>query len=93
MATRVQLPQTLRDYCREQAQIEIDATNVGEVLDGLKQRFPTLYRSICDETDRVRQHISFFVNQEWIPIQMANSRSRNITGDDVVTIWTAVSGG
>jgi molybdopterin converting factor small subunit len=64
---------------------------VRAVLDQLGQSHPALYRSVCDETGSVRQHVNLFVNN-------AHMRDREgmdtaLASGDIITILPAVSGG
>lgn len=67
------------------------AADLRGVLEELEARFPSLYRSICDETGSVRRHVNLFVNSD---------NSRDLRGidtilapGDVITILPAISGG
>jgi MoaD family protein len=92
MTITIQLPATLRAYCPDaQAEHCVSAPTVREALGQLERSHPAVYRSICDETGALRQHINLFVN---------NTYARNREGldtalqpGDVITIMPAVSGG
>lgn len=89
----VQIPGMLRNYCRDHSEIAVAAGTVGEALSQLKREHPALYGSICDETDRVRQHINLFVNSDFVPARTSAGLGMTVVVGDVLTIWTAVSGG
>ena len=57
----------------------------------LEQRYPSLYRNICDETGAVRRHMNLFVNTSHVRDREGLDTAL-VTGD-VVTILPAISGG
>jgi len=61
------------------------------VLDELERSYPSLYRSICDETGAVRRHVNLFVNASHIR-DREGLETALVPGDEV-TILPAVSGG
>ncbi len=91
-AITVHIPAPLRECCQGASEIALSSfPDVRALLRELESRYPSLYRSICDETGAVRRHINVFVN-------INNIRDRNgvetaLGPGDVVTIMTAVSGG
>jgi hypothetical protein len=89
----VQIPTSLKIYCGQRAELNVIGNSIEEVLSFLSEEHPDLYQSICDETGSVRQPINFFVNSQWIPVHEASGRNAKIEIGDVLTIWTAVSGG
>jgi sulfur-carrier protein len=87
----IQVPSVLRADCGGTAALSLSAASVRAVLEELEGRYPSLHRSICDETGSVRRHINIFVN-------MSHIRDRDgldtaLAPGDVVTILPAVSGG
>jgi molybdopterin converting factor small subunit len=91
MTITIEVPSMLRAYCDGAAQLSLSAPSVRAALDQLEQRHPSLHRSICDETGRVRRHVNLFVN-------LSHVRDREgldtaLAPGDVVTILPAVSGG
>jgi molybdopterin synthase sulfur carrier subunit len=69
----------------------MSAPSLRAVLEQIEQRYPALYRSVCDETGAVRRHVNLFVNT-------AHMRDRDgletaLNPGDIITILPAVSGG
>ncbi len=87
----VSVPTPLRDCCDGASELTLPATSLMAVLEDLERRYPSLHRSICDETGKVRKHINLFVNPD--NIRDRNGLDTPIEPGDVVTIMTAVSGG
>jgi sulfur-carrier protein len=91
MAITIRVPTVLRRDCDGETELSLSAPNVRAALLELEQRYPRLYRNVCDETGAVRRHVNLFVNT-------AHVRDRNgldtpLAAGDVVMILPAVSGG
>jgi molybdopterin synthase sulfur carrier subunit len=85
------VPGLLRHCCDGVSELTMPATSVRAAFEQLERRYPSLYRSVCDETGAVRKHVNVFVNS-------FNSRDVNgldtaLVAGDVITILPAVSGG
>ncbi len=85
------VPGVLRSCCDGASHLPMSAATVRDAFEQIEQRYPKLYRSVCDETGSVRRHINIFINSD-------NSRDREgldtpLAAGDMVTILTAVSGG
>ncbi len=93
MSIAVRIPNLLRDYCNGIGSIDLSASNVESALLELKQNHPELYGCVCDETGSVRRHINLFVNSEFVPVRGQSGLLTPLESGDVLTIWTAVSGG
>jgi MoaD family protein len=86
----VLVPDTLRP-CAGASELTLAATSVRAVLEVIEQRYPALYRSICDETGTVRRHVNLFVNTN--NMRDCSGLDTALVPGDVVTILPAVSGG
>ncbi|HEY6196627.1 MAG TPA: MoaD family protein [Candidatus Eisenbacteria bacterium] len=87
----IRVPAALRDCCAGRSSFPLAAPTVRVVLEELEQRYPPLYRSVCDETGAVRRHINVFVNTS--SIRDREGLDTVLEPGDTVTILTAVSGG
>lgn len=88
---KVHVPAPLREYSKGARELSLCASTVRGALEGLERNYPPLYRSVCDETGRVRRHINVFVNSSHIR-DRAGLDTELVNGD-VVFILPAVSGG
>lgn len=91
MTITIQVPSVLRSCCNGAAELSLSATTVRAALEQVEQRFPELYRSICDETGSVRRHVNLFVNSSLVADGEALDAS--LAPGDVIMIFQAVSGG
>ena len=91
MAITVRVPTVLRRECDGAAELSLAAPSVRAALLELEQRYPKLYRSVCDETGAVRRHVNLFVNTSHV--RDRDGLDTALAAGDVVTILPAVSGG
>jgi molybdopterin synthase sulfur carrier subunit len=87
----VHVPGALRAHCEGASKLLISAPSVRAVLEEFERRYPDLYRSICDETGKVRRHVNLFVNTSHVRDQAGLDTP--LAPGDVLTILPAVSGG
>lgn len=85
------VPGLLRHCCGGAAELTMPAANVGSALEQLEARYPSLYRSVCNETGAVRRHVNLFVNAD--NIRDLDGLDTVLVAGDVLTILPAVSGG
>jgi molybdopterin converting factor small subunit len=90
-AVTVHLHSALRKYCGGAADLPVSATTVRAALVEIEQSWPALYPSICDETGALRRHLNVFVNDDHVRDRQGLDTA--LKPGDVVTIFTAVSGG
>ena len=93
MRITVEIPPMLRDYCNQRDEISVAATTVQAALSELKQSYPDVYLGVCDETGSVRRHIHLFVNSQFVAVRDPLTLQTKLKSGDVLSIWTAVSGG
>ena len=91
MNITIHVPAALRPCCQGASELALSAPSVRAALEQIEHSYPSLYRSICDETGTVRRHVNLFVNT-------AHVRDRDgldtaLVPGDIITILPAVSGG
>jgi molybdopterin converting factor small subunit len=91
MTIRIQVSASLSGYCGGPSELTLSAPNVRAALKQLEQRYPALYRGVCDETGAVRRHVNLFVNSSFV--RDAQGLDTELVPGDVLTILPAVSGG
>lgn len=85
---KVWIAQPLRSYTGEARFVEVEGSDLREVLDHLEQRYPGIRFRMIDEQDQIRQHIHIFIGQ-----QMAHSLEEAVPPGQEVMIVAALSGG
>ena len=91
MSITIHVPATLRDCCKGASKLLVSASSVRAALEELERSYPSLYRSVCDETGTVRRHVNLFVNTSHV--RDREGLDTTLLPGDVVTILPAVSGG
>ena len=91
MAITIHVPAVLRHCCKGASKLFLSAPSVRAALDQLEQTYPSLHRSVCDETGRVRRHVNLFVNTS--NVRDGDGVDTVLMPGDAITILPAVSGG
>jgi molybdopterin converting factor small subunit len=90
-SVEVFVPSPLRQYCDGARKLMLSAATVRATLEELERSYPPLYRSVCDETGAVRQHINVFVNSTHM--RDREGLDTALASGDTIIILPAVSGG
>jgi molybdopterin converting factor small subunit len=91
MTITIRLAAALRAWCAGASDLSLSAPTVRAALEQIGRHHPSLYRSICDETGRVRRHVNLFVNTS--DVRDREGLDTPLAPGDVLTILPAVSGG
>jgi sulfur-carrier protein len=85
---RVRIPTPLRSYTAGDANVTADGATVAEVLADLDRRYPGIRFRVVDEQDRLRDHMTVWLDGE---------RCRDLTAPvghlDELVLMQALSGG
>ena len=87
----VRIPTPLRRLTQEKDEVDISASNVGELIDKMEQQFPGIKDRLCDENGQVRRFINLYVNNE--DIRFLEGTSTSLNEKDIVSIIPAIAGG
>ncbi|MBX5469336.1 MAG: MoaD family protein [Thermoleophilaceae bacterium] len=91
MAVTVKIPTQLRNVTGGEAETQVeDASTVGEVLDGLYERYDGLRERIAEDGD-LRRFVNVYVQGE--DIRFLDGLDTPVEDGDEVTILPAVAGG
>lgn len=91
MTIAIHVPAALRAECAGATELLVPAGTVRGALEELERSYPSLYRSVCDETGAVRRHVNLFVNTDFVADRQGLDTV--LAPGDVLTIFPAVSGG
>jgi molybdopterin converting factor small subunit len=91
MTITIQVPGVLRSYCEGASELSFSVPSVRAALDQIERNYPSLYKSICDETGAIRRHVNLFVNTS--DVRDREGLDTALAPGDVLTILPAVSGG
>ena len=90
MAVRVKIPTQLRAATDGEATASVEGATVGEVLDGLYDRYDGLRDRIAEDGD-LRRFVNVYVGGE--DIRFLDGLDTEVEDGDEVTILPAVAGG
>jgi molybdopterin synthase sulfur carrier subunit len=91
MSLKVVIPAPLRKFTLGAEVVELDASNVGEVIEKLEGRFPGIRNSVCDQSGSLRRFINIYVDGEDVRfLENLNTATRD--GAEIAIV-PAISGG
>lgn len=85
---RVRIPTPLRSYTGGEANVAADGTTVAEVLADLDRRFPGIRFRVVDEQDRLRDHMTV-----WLDGERCRDLTTALDDLDELELMQALSGG
>ena len=91
MGIKVRIPGPLRKLTNELDQVEITATNIGELIDLLEQDYNGMKDRLCDEDGELRYFVNIYLNGE--EIRFIDGLNTPTESGDEVSIGPAVAGG
>jgi sulfur-carrier protein len=91
MAVRVQIPAPLRPLTGGADVVEVEAKDIGGVIDGLETKHKGLKDRLCDTSGNLRSYVRIFVNDE--DIRFLQEKSTALKSGDTVAIVPAIAGG
>ena len=87
----VRIPTPLRRLTQEKDEVNIQAPNVGALIDEMENQFPGIKDRLCDEKGEVRRFINLYVNNE--DIRFLDGTNTELKENDIVSIIPAIAGG
>jgi molybdopterin converting factor small subunit len=91
MAVNVYIPTPFRRVTENQAKVELDASDVGQLLDRLEGRFAGLRGLVRDETGAIHRHVNVYVNGDEVGV--LDGMATPLKPGDEVSIIPALAGG
>lgn len=91
MAVKVLIPTPLQKLTHDQATVDCDGSNIGELLDSLESKCPGIKARLCDEQGQLRRFVNFYVNSE--DIRFLDNVNTSLKDGDEVSIIPAIAGG
>ncbi len=85
---RVRIPTPLRSYTGGEANVTATGTTVADVLADLDRQFPGLRFRVVDEQDRLREHMTV-----WLDGERCRDLTASLDGLDELVLMQALSGG
>ena len=91
MSVMVRIPTPLRRMTNGQSKVEMDSTNLGELVEKLNGEFPGMKDRLVDENGELRYYVSIYLNGE--DVRFLGGLSTSTNEGDEISIVPAVAGG
>jgi len=90
MPVKVKVPTPLQKMTNGKGDVESNAKNVRELIDGLERDYPGMKERLTED-GRIRRFINIYVNDE--DIRFLNKEETAFKDGDVISIVPAIAGG
>ena len=91
MSVKVRIPTPLQKLTNNQAEVQIEAKNVNELLAGLEKQHPGIKERLCDAEGKLRRFVNVYVNEE--DIRFLQGQDTALKPGDDISIIPAIAGG
>ncbi len=91
MSVLVRIPTPLRTLTQGQAEVQIEGTSIGELIERLDAKYTGLKDRLCEANGNVRRFINIYVNEE--DIRFLQGPATPLKAGDSVSIVPAIAGG
>ncbi|MGD1895758.1 MAG: MoaD/ThiS family protein [Phormidesmis sp.] len=91
MSVKVLIPTPLQKFTNDEATVECDGSDIGNLMDELESKFPGIKKRLCDDQGELRRFVNFYVNSE--DIRFLDNKATALKDGDEVSIVPAVAGG
>ena len=91
MPVTINIPTPLRKLTSNQAEVELEAAYVGELVERLEQAYAGIKEKLTDESGDIRRYVNIYINDEDIRFLDGKETARN--DGDVISIVPAIAGG
>ena len=91
MSVTVNIPTPLRKLTNNQAEVEIEAGTISQLVDGLEEAYSGIAGKLLDEGGEIRRYVNIFVNEE--DIRFLDGKETPLNDGDSISIVPAIAGG
>ncbi len=91
MSIHVRIPSILRRQTRGEEIVLLEGETIGEVLEGLENRFEGLRGKLRDQGGGIRRFVNVYINDS--DVRLLKGTTTPVADGDEVTIIPAVAGG
>lgn len=91
MSIKVRIPTPLQKHTNNQVEVNIDATNVKDLIENLEKNYPGIKGRICDEKGNLRRFVNIYINGE--DVRFLQRDQTPLKDGDEVSIIPAIAGG
>ena len=90
MATVI-IPTPLRKFTNNTAKVNVEASNINEVVSSITTEFPELKKHLLDENGRIRTFVNVFVGDD--DIRDLKQEETKVNASTIISIVPAIAGG
>jgi sulfur-carrier protein len=91
MAVIVRIPTPLQKLTNNMAEVAVEASTIGEMVEHLEQKYPGIKERLCDDSGRLRRFVNIYVNEE--DIRFLENENTPVQDGSEVSIIPAIAGG
>ena len=91
MSIKVRIPTPLQKMTGGQAEVQIGAASVKDMIGQLEKNYPGIKDRICDESGKVRRFVNIYLNEE--DIRFLSQEETKLKDGDEISIVPAIAGG
>jgi len=91
MAINVHIPTPLRRMTNNQAEVEVNASTIGELVENMEQAYSGIKEKLMDEEGEIRRYVNIYVNDE--DIRFLDGIDTALSDGDSISIVPAIAGG
>ncbi len=92
MAITVLIPTPLRPYTDNQDRVDLEGSNVGEILTQLTTRYADLKRHLYTDAGQLRNFVNVYLGDEDIR-HLEQGDATPVNGGDIISIVPSIAGG
>lgn len=87
----VHIPTALRAHVNDQAQVELEAGSIREILDRLVEQHPGLKGRLLDDAGGLNKFVNVYVNDE--DVRFLENLATPVREGDSITLVPSIAGG
>jgi len=91
MKMKIHIPTPLRQYANKQDTVAVEASTVGEALNGLIVKHPDLRRHLYTDDGKLRAFVNVYLNDE--DIRYLQKEATAVSENDNISIVPSIAGG
>lgn len=88
---KILVPTPLRQYTGKQSAVEVQATTVGEALNGLTSAYPELRKHLYNEEGKLRAFVNVYLNDD--DVRYLQNEQTAVKDGDMLSIIPSIAGG
>lgn len=91
MAITVHVPTPLRKLTANQAEVQVEASTIAELVESLERAYAGIKEKLLDDGGQIRRYVNIYVNDE--DIRFLDGKDTTLGEGDSVSIVPAIAGG